>query len=75
MKKVRIANNDESQRIQTPPFVGEPFKESIEKIRRKYNPEQYSLIVRHINLLRDNELTDIEKITKKLTTDRQKNET
>lgn len=66
MKKAGIANNDESQRIQATLFIDEPFKESIEKIRRKHNPEQYSLIGCHITLLRDDELTDIEKVTKNL---------
>ncbi|MBL7888437.1 MAG: 2'-5' RNA ligase family protein [Bacteroidia bacterium] len=66
MKKVKTANNDEIRRVQATLFIDEPFKESIEKIRRKYNPEQYSLIGCHITLLRDDELTDIENVTKNL---------
>ncbi len=66
MKKVRIANNNETQRIQATLFIDEPFKESIEKIRRKYNPEQYNLIGGHITLLRDDELTGIKNVIKNL---------
>lgn len=66
MKKVKTANSDDTQRIQATLFIDEPFKESIEKIRRKYNPIQYDLIDCHITLLRDDELTDIEKVTNNL---------
>lgn len=66
MKKIRITNNNENHRVQATLFIDKPYKESMEKIRKKYNPEQHGLIGCHVTLLRDNELTNIEKITKNL---------
>lgn len=66
MKIARIAKHNETRRIQATLFIDGLFKESIEKIRKRYNPEQYRLIGCHVTLLRDDELTDIEKITENI---------
>lgn len=47
-------------------FVEEPFANTIETIREKYNPEQFQLIKAHVTLCREDEITDIENVLKNL---------
>lgn len=47
-------------------FLDEEASESIEFIRKKYNPEQYKLIKSHITLCREDEIENLEAIQKKL---------
>ncbi|WP_435353836.1 2'-5' RNA ligase family protein [Emticicia sp. SJ17W-69] len=47
-------------------FVEEPFSNTIETIRKKYNPEQFQLIKAHVTLCREDEITDIENVLKNL---------
>ena len=46
-------------------FIGNS-KETIEKIRAGYNPEQFKLIPAHITLCREDELEPIEKIIERI---------
>jgi 2'-5' RNA ligase len=48
-------------------FVEEKDAETIEKIRAKYNPEQYQLIKSHVTLCREDELEPFENILHNLT--------
>ena len=56
----------ESYRTQLTLFVNSPESQIIDKIRERYNPIQYSLIKPHITLCREEEIINIEKVTKNL---------
>ncbi|MEO7523885.1 MAG: 2'-5' RNA ligase family protein [Ferruginibacter sp.] len=49
-------------RTQLTLFVEENKSEAIERIREKFNPEQYALIKSHVTICREHELEQIEKI-------------
>ena len=49
------------ERIQLTLFIAEEDAELIEKIRKKFNPEQYALIRSHVTLCREDELIDVGK--------------
>lgn len=55
------------KRIQLTLFLNEQESESIEKIRREFNPIQYELIKAHVTLCREDELEQLEKVMKNLT--------
>ncbi|MEO8174241.1 MAG: 2'-5' RNA ligase family protein [Sediminibacterium sp.] len=54
------------KRIQLTLFVEETESVEIERIRKEFNPEQYSLIKSHVTLCREDELEQIDKITQTL---------
>lgn len=54
------------KRIQLTLFINENESGSIEKIRKKFNPEQYQLIKSHATLCRENELESIDVIIQTL---------
>lgn len=47
-------------------FVENNEAELIEKIREKYNPEQFRLIAAHVTLCREDEIENIEKVVQNL---------
>lgn len=47
-------------------FVPSPFREQIEAVRRIVDPIQSSLISAHVTLCREDELSDLESITRRL---------
>ncbi len=49
-------------RLQLTLFIEENESESIEKIRKEFNSEQYELIKAHVTLCREDELEEIEKV-------------
>ena len=55
------------RRIQLTLFTDENESGIIERIREKFNSEQYALIKSHVTLCREDELGAIEKITQQLT--------
>lgn len=55
------------KRIQLTLFVEEKESETIEAIRKKFNPEQYVLIKSHVTLCREDELEKIDKVIERLT--------
>lgn len=55
-----------SERTQLTLFVTTEESVEIEKIRKKYNPEQFSLIRSHVTLCREEELTDLSATLKTL---------
>ncbi len=50
------------KRIQLNLFIPENDAETIESVRKEYNPLQYKLIKSHVTLCREDELEEIEKI-------------
>ena len=54
------------KRLQLTLFVPNPFSETIEKVRAKFNPEQHQLIDAHVTLCREDEITDIENVIRNL---------
>lgn len=54
------------KRIQLTLFVDEKDSAAIEQVRSTFNPAQYDLIKSHVTLCRENELTDMEKVTQNL---------
>ena len=54
------------KRTQLSLFIAPPYSDTIECIRRLFNPLQYALIPAHVTLCREDELIDIEKIFRKL---------
>ncbi len=53
-------------RIQLTLFIGKDYSAEIEKIRKEFNPLQYSLIKSHVTLCRENDLVHIEKVIQNL---------
>lgn len=49
-------------RLQLTLFIDDGESESIEKIRKEFNPKQYELIKSHVTLCREDELEQIEKV-------------
>jgi hypothetical protein len=43
-------------------FVDDQESESIEQIRKKFNPEQYQLIKAHVTLCREDEIEDLTRV-------------
>ena len=56
------------KRIQLTLFVEEKDSAAIEQVRSTFNSAQYDLIKSHVTLCRENELTDLEKVTQNLLT-------
>jgi len=55
-----------NSRIQLTLFVRQNDSITIEAVRKKFNPEQYTLIKNHVTLCREDELEDIDKILENL---------
>ena len=55
-----------TERIQLTLFVSPDESVEIEKVREKYNPEQFRLIKSHVTLCREEELADLPGILKTL---------
>jgi 2'-5' RNA ligase len=70
LKTVRFKNHNKmnQKRIQLTLFINENELGQIEKIRKKFNPEQYELINAHVTLCREDELAQIEAVILNLTT-------
>jgi 2'-5' RNA ligase len=51
-----------TKRIQLTLFIPENDAETIESVRKKYNPLQYELIKSHVTICREDELVEIEKV-------------
>lgn len=56
------------KRIQLTLFVEEKDSAAIEQVRSTFNSAQYDLIKSHVTFCRENELTELEKITQNLLT-------
>lgn len=54
------------KRLQLTLFVDETVSQTIENVRRQFNPEQYNLIKVHVTLCREDELEDLTQIVKNL---------
>ena len=54
------------KRIQLTLFVDEHDSHNIEKIRKEFNPKQYSLIQSHVTLCREDELAQIDTVLQTL---------
>ncbi len=50
------------KRIQLTLFIPENDAETIESVRKEYNPLQYALIKSHVTLCREDELEEIDKV-------------
>jgi 2'-5' RNA ligase len=51
-----------TKRIQLTLFIPENDTDTIESVRKKYNPLQYALIKSHVTICREDELVEIEKV-------------
>lgn len=53
---------DQKKRIQLTLFIDTHIAETIEQVRKEFNPAQYELIRAHVTLCREDELALIEKV-------------